>query len=79
MTAPVASPPASPCVNICLMDAATGWCRGCARRLDEIAGWGGAPQAVQRHILGQLPTRRAELHRQGLWLGPWPPSEEQPR
>jgi len=58
----------SPCVNVCQMDAATGWCRGCARRLDEIAGWGAAPELRQRQILEQLPARRAELQRLGLWL-----------
>jgi predicted Fe-S protein YdhL (DUF1289 family) len=52
------------------MDAASGWCRGCARSLDEIAGWGGASDARQCHILAQLPLRQAELQRRGLWLGP---------
>ena len=66
MTAAVASP----CVNVCQMDAASGWCRGCARSLGEIAGWGSAPPELQRRILEQLPPRRAELQRQGLWLGP---------
>lgn len=71
---------ASPCINVCQMDAASGWCRGCARSLDEIAGWCGAPEAVQRHILEQLPGRRTDMHRHGLWLGPWPPySQEQDR
>jgi uncharacterized protein len=70
---------ASPCVNVCQMDAATGWCRGCARILGEIAGWGGAPEAVQRHILDQLPARRVEMHRHGLWLGPRPHPQEQDR
>lgn len=62
----------SPCVNICQMDEASGWCRGCARRLDEIAGWGGAPESRQRQVLDQLPARRVELQRRGLWLGPEP-------
>ena len=69
----------SPCVNVCQMDAASGWCRGCGRSINEIAGWGGAPDTVQRHILDQLPERRFEMHRHGLWLGPWPHSEEQDR
>lgn len=60
----------SPCVNVCRMDAASGWCRGCARRIDEIAGWGSAPESRQREILDQLAERRAELQRLGLWLGP---------
>jgi uncharacterized protein len=62
--------PVSPCIKVCEMDAATGWCRGCARRLDEIAGWGGAPVERQRQILAQLPARRVELQRRSVWLGP---------
>lgn len=62
----------SPCVNVCQMDEASGWCRGCARRLDEIAGWGGAAESRQRQVLDQLPARRVELQRRGLWLGPEP-------
>ncbi|PTT92561.1 DUF1289 domain-containing protein, partial [Pelomonas sp. HMWF004] len=42
---------ASPCVHICQMDAASGWCQGCARSLGEIAGWGSAPQGLQQRIL----------------------------
>lgn len=69
----------SPCVHICEMDPASGWCRGCARSLQEIAGWGSAPEAVQRHVLGLLAERRMALHRAGRWLGPWPQREEQDR
>ncbi|MFG6413662.1 DUF1289 domain-containing protein [Roseateles sp. DC23W] len=61
--------PASPCTHVCRMDEASGWCRGCARGLDEIAGWGTAPEARRRHILAQLPDRRARLRHDGLWLG----------
>jgi predicted Fe-S protein YdhL (DUF1289 family) len=75
MTAPVASP----CINICEMDAATGWCRGCARRLDEIAGWGGAPATVRERVTAQLPARRAEMQRLGRWLGPVQPATESSR
>lgn len=64
--------PTSPCTNVCQMDPASGWCRGCARRLDEIAGWGSAPQERQRQILDQLPARRMELQRLRRWLGPAP-------
>ena len=67
---PMAPKVASPCVDVCEMDAASGWCRGCARRLDEIAGWGGAPEGRQRQILEQLPARRVELQRLSLCLGP---------
>lgn len=72
MTAPITSP----CINICEMDVATGWCRGCARRLDEIAGWGSAPAALREQVFAQLPVRRAEMQRRGLWLGPVQPAQE---
>jgi predicted Fe-S protein YdhL (DUF1289 family) len=68
MTAPVSSP----CVNVCEMDAGTAWCRGCARRIEEIAGWGSAPQALRQQVLAQLPARRAEMLQRGVWLGPAP-------
>ena len=29
----------SPCVRVCRIDPATGQCRGCQRRLDEITDW----------------------------------------
>jgi uncharacterized protein len=29
----------SPCINVCSMDAATGYCQGCYRTIDEIQGW----------------------------------------
>lgn len=69
----------SPCTQVCRMDDATGWCRGCARSLDEIAAWGAAPAPVQRRILEQLPARRLQMQRLGIWLGPTPPGQEQVR
>jgi uncharacterized protein len=29
----------SPCISVCRVDAASGWCGGCLRTLDEIAAW----------------------------------------
>lgn len=60
----------SPCVNVCEMDEATGWCRGCARRLDEIAGWGSVPAARRQQVMAELPARQAQMQRLGRWLGP---------
>ncbi len=48
----------SPCINVCRMDAATGWCEGCQRTLAEIAGWGGLSDADKRAIWSALPARR---------------------
>ena len=52
---------ASPCVNICQIDPATKWCRGCARTIQEIAGWSGRPPEERRAIRAALPARLAEL------------------
>ena len=30
----------SPCISVCRMDAASGFCEGCLRTIDEIAAWG---------------------------------------
>jgi predicted Fe-S protein YdhL (DUF1289 family) len=29
----------SPCIGVCLIDPDSGFCRGCARTIAEIAGW----------------------------------------
>lgn len=53
---------ASPCVGICELDDTTGFCRGCARTMEEIIGW---PDAARRQ---RLDTLRAvsERRRQGF-------------
>jgi len=51
-------PVASPCIEVCTMDARTGWCEGCLRSLDEIAAWGGLDDTGKRRILALLPGRR---------------------
>ncbi len=50
---------ASPCINICRMDAASGYCEGCRRTLEEIAGWSAYSAAQKRAVLAQLSTRFA--------------------
>ena len=52
---------ASPCVNVCVIDRATGWCKGCGRTLDEISGWSAASPDAKRAVLARLPGRRAAL------------------
>ncbi len=59
---------ASPCINVCRMHAATGWCEGCARSLDEIAAWSRADEASKRAILERLPERQARLRALGVTL-----------
>jgi uncharacterized protein len=52
---------ASPCVNVCRMDAASGYCEGCLRSLEEIASWSAYGPAEKRAVLVQLPARRKTL------------------
>jgi predicted Fe-S protein YdhL (DUF1289 family) len=61
MTAPASQqrPPASPCLGICLMDPATRLCRGCLRRVEEIAAWYDATTAQKYEILDRITARRA--------------------
>ena len=53
----------SPCVNICRMDDATGWCEGCQRTLAEIAGWGSLGDEAKRAVWQALPARREAWQR----------------
>lgn len=48
----------SPCINVCRMDPATGWCVGCRRTLDEIAAWGTLDDDARRAIWHALAQRR---------------------
>lgn len=50
---------ATPCIKICVMDPASGLCRGCGRTLDEIARWGSMSEAERRAIMAGLGTRLA--------------------
>ena len=52
--------PESPCVGICLLDPATGCCRGCLRTVEEIASWCDASAAEKRTILARLDQRRLD-------------------
>lgn len=58
--------PASPCVNLCRMDPATGWCEGCRRTLDEIAAWSSMDAVRREAVWQQLPARS------GLGAGVFP-------
>jgi predicted Fe-S protein YdhL (DUF1289 family) len=42
------------------MDAATGWCEGCLRTIDEIAAWGTLADADKRAVWQQLEARRTQ-------------------
>jgi predicted Fe-S protein YdhL (DUF1289 family) len=51
----------SPCINVCEMDAASGYCRGCARTIDEIIAWGRLDDDAKRAVWKQLPQRQVPL------------------
>ncbi len=52
----------SPCIDVCKIDASTGWCEGCLRTIDEIAAWGALDNRAKRDIWKRLPARRAASH-----------------
>jgi hypothetical protein len=48
----------SPCIGICAVDDETGRCDGCARTLDEIAGWTAMGPERREQVMGELPGRK---------------------
>ncbi|MCX7176167.1 MAG: DUF1289 domain-containing protein [Proteobacteria bacterium] len=52
---------ASPCIDVCKMDEASGLCQGCYRSLAEIAAWSGASDTERVQILAAVSQRRARL------------------
>jgi predicted Fe-S protein YdhL (DUF1289 family) len=57
--APAAAAVPSPCINVCRMDARTGWCEGCLRTLDEIAAWSALDDDGKRAVIERNARRRA--------------------
>ncbi len=51
---------ASPCINVCQMDPASGLCRGCFRTLDEIARWTRIDDAERVTIINAAARRRCD-------------------
>jgi len=48
----------SPCVGICKMDPVSGWCTGCFRTLEELRGWGQAPDATKLAVWERVEQRQ---------------------
>ena len=48
----------SPCISVCVLDAVTGYCAGCYRTIDEIAGWIDLHDDARRALLTALKDRR---------------------
>ncbi len=55
---------ASPCIDVCQMDEASGLCLGCARTLAEIGAWGAAGDDERLMILAAVARRRADAGRE---------------
>ncbi|HRQ57480.1 MAG TPA: DUF1289 domain-containing protein [Azoarcus taiwanensis] len=53
----------SPCINVCRIDADTGYCEGCLRTLDEIAGWSAYDDETRLWVLEAVDARRAQIQR----------------
>jgi predicted Fe-S protein YdhL (DUF1289 family) len=52
------SSPISPCIGVCVIDPASGFCHGCARTIPEIAGWLDFSAEEKRRVLAALGERQ---------------------
>lgn len=48
----------SPCINICVINAETGFCAGCYRTIDEITHWQKLTPQQKIDLLRELLSRR---------------------
>jgi uncharacterized protein len=51
--------PPSPCVSVCRLDRATGWCLGCRRTLEEIADWPILSSSEKHAVIARMEQRPA--------------------
>ena len=56
---------ASPCINVCKMDAQSGLCTGCFRTIDEITVWSRIDDRRRLAILAAVAGRRQHECRTG--------------
>jgi uncharacterized protein len=52
----------SPCVSVCAVDLAGGYCLGCYRTLDEIAAWMNFDSAQRLAVWEAIAARREAAH-----------------
>jgi len=64
----------SPCLGICQLDDATGFCVGCGRSSSEIGDWISMNDADRDQVWAKLPERRAALSIR-VQLQPWTRNE----
>ncbi len=53
----------SPCILVCSIDQASGYCFGCGRTREEIAGWTGMSPRERRAVMDLLPARLDTIER----------------
>lgn len=53
----------SPCILVCSIDDATGYCFGCGRTGAEIAGWVTMTPQARQTVMAELPARLATVER----------------
>lgn len=53
----------SPCILVCSIDDKTGYCFGCGRTRDEIAGWMDYSDSERRQLMDSLPARLETVER----------------
>ncbi len=51
----------SPCIAVCRIDVGIGYCEGCYRTIEEIAGWSSLSDDGKRDVWRELRERRARL------------------
>jgi predicted Fe-S protein YdhL (DUF1289 family) len=51
----------TPCEKICVLDPASGLCRGCGRNLTEIERWTAYSNGERARVMAELPGRLAAI------------------
>lgn len=57
------SPVGSPCIDVCRIDQASGYCEGCLRTREEIKAWKSSSDDDKLAMLDRLSTRNRERER----------------
>jgi predicted Fe-S protein YdhL (DUF1289 family) len=53
----------SPCILVCSIDRATGYCFGCGRTQPEIGAWLDMTPETRRSVMAELPARLKTVER----------------
>lgn len=50
--------PDTPCIQVCKLDPASGFCLGCSRTIEEIAAWPKLSREEKRLVYAELEKRK---------------------